>query len=109
MDFPWLIGTQVADSVRMECALRYLVEFIDGLPYEQLEHVPGLFDATRSARQVLPGDHIAGRPGGNAPSDRLERVLRDIYELTKNTDGMSDSDVVATVMATSGAALGIHL
>jgi hypothetical protein len=43
----------------MECALRDLVEFIDGLTYAQLEAVPGLFDATRTARMALPADHIA--------------------------------------------------
>lgn len=45
--------------IEVEEALRGLVEFIDGLTYGQLDRVPGLFDATRKARMVLPGDHIA--------------------------------------------------
>lgn len=46
-------------EIALECALRPLVEFIDGLTYEQLDLVPGLFTATRQARMALPGDHIA--------------------------------------------------
>lgn len=40
-------------------ALRDLVAFVDGLTYEQLENVPGLFDATRKARLSIPDDPIA--------------------------------------------------
>jgi hypothetical protein len=53
------VGDKAEPEVRLECALRDLVEFIDGLTYEQLNRLPGLFDATRKARMALPGDHVA--------------------------------------------------
>lgn len=59
MDVIKIVGTQIVPAVHLECALRDLVEFIDGLTYDQLDHVPGLFDAARKARMALPADHIA--------------------------------------------------
>lgn len=59
MDVRKIIETQIDPAVQSECALRDLVEFIDGLTFTQLENVPGLFDAARKARMALPADHIA--------------------------------------------------
>ena len=49
----------ILDCVRVEVALRELIEFVDGLAYAQLDHVPGLFAAARKARSALTGDHIS--------------------------------------------------